>query len=323
MKVALLPVLTTMFLFTFTINVQAATIVYDDFSGPSLNTSKWTEWTDAAGYPTEHYVNTTEGRFHIVQDEQSDSEHRLTMTREMNSGEVLSYELYYNSGDGNRIHRMFFDGEGIQNLIGCSNCGAVGFWNTNASAGTDFGKYSMRYEFYDDTINATVVRPDDSVWNAIIDISSLTAPYEIWLATGTGHNGIMHFDIDNVKITTEDEQEPPEPPESECDCTELKEELEELEEKVYDIEDRTTAVEDAVSALSDSISFLQNNFESFRDLIIGYVTNTPLLTKRSMICGYMTDNDIDEHEALGLSCSFEKTGWSRWSRNVCKCKPSS
>jgi hypothetical protein len=184
---------------------MAYSFVYDDFSLGSLNTSKWTEWTDAAGFPSEHYVNTSEGRYHVVQDTQADSESRLTMTRLMNPGEVLAYDLYYNSGDGNRIHRIFFDGVGIQDLIGCSNCGAVGFWNTNASAGTEFGKHTMSYEFHNDAIEATVIRPDSSIWNQTINISSLSKPYEIWLATGTGHNGLMHFDIDNVTVTVAEE----------------------------------------------------------------------------------------------------------------------
>src|SRR3989338_1945788 len=119
MKIALLTLAAVLLLLPST--ASAATAVYDDFSGPSPDTTKWTEQTDAAGYPAEHYVNEVEGRFHILEDTERDSEHQIVMTRQMVPGEILEYELYYNSGSGNRIHRAGFnnfDGTGIGYGIG-------------------------------------------------------------------------------------------------------------------------------------------------------------------------------------------------------------
>jgi hypothetical protein len=176
-------------------------ILYDDFSGSSLETSKWTEATDSAGYTTEHYLDTTEGKFHIVQSVEKDAEHKFKMTRKMNPGDTLQFDLYYTSGIGNRIFRTFFSGAGIQTLIGCSNCGAIGFWNTEGSIGNQFGFYLIKYEFYENQIKATAVRPDKSVWNATINTTSVTKPYGIVLATGTGNNGLIDIYYDNFYVS--------------------------------------------------------------------------------------------------------------------------
>lgn len=175
-------------------------ILYDDFSGNSLDTSKWVELTDSAGYTTEHYLDTTEGKFHIVQNVEKDAEHKFKMTRRMNPGEVLQFDVYYSSGIGNRIFRTTFSGQGIQTLIDCSNCGAIGFWNTEGSIGNQFGHYLIKYEFFENQIKATIIRPDNSVWGETFNITSPTKPYEVLLATGTGNNGLIDIYFDNFYV---------------------------------------------------------------------------------------------------------------------------
>lgn len=177
--------------------VSSDLTLYDDFSVSSLDTTKWEESTEGN---IQHYVDTTEGKFRVVQDVKGDSDHALKMQRKTSPGEVLQYDLYYSFGEGNRIHRAKFNGVGIQDLIGCSNCGAIGFWNMEASVGNQFGLYSIKYEFYENQIKATIVKPDESVWTETFNTASLTKPYEIWLATGTGHNGLIDVYFDNFHL---------------------------------------------------------------------------------------------------------------------------
>jgi len=302
------------FILLFSPLVFATTIVYDDFSGTALDSSKWSISYGCCGPPTENFVDTVNQVYHMLQNEtySPGKDVQLTLTRDIQVGETLEYDINYVSGSGNRIHRFWINNNGIQDLIGCSNCGAVGFWNTPASGGTQFGNYHYKINFADvNTLFLTITRPDLTKLNEIVNISSLTPPYKVTLATGTGHNGLMHFDLDNVIIITEELEPSPEPP---CNCSELRERIEALEERV-------NTLEATVSIIQDSLSLLQQAFEDFRNLILGYLSNAHWWERKMMVCGYMRDNNLTEYSGLGLNCTMKETKgkfpFSIW-RN-CKC----
>ena len=173
-----------------------ASVVYDDFSSGSLDSSKWTVSTDAAGYTTEYKVDASEGRYHTLQNTARDAVVFLEMTRKINAGERVEFDVNYVSGSGNNIQYVKINGKGIADIMGCSNCGAIGFWNTAGSVGSSTGTYHFKFTFKS---NKQVLMETTSGFSQILSVGD-NYPYTFRLVSGTGHNGLMHFDYDNFVI---------------------------------------------------------------------------------------------------------------------------
>ncbi|MBI2675143.1 MAG: lamin tail domain-containing protein [Candidatus Aenigmarchaeota archaeon] len=176
--------------------------LYDDFSGNSLNLTKWNESTDFA-FTDMHGINTTEGAYHNSQIEtvSPGTTTFLTMNRLIQATERLEFDIKYVSGEGNNIFYYYFNGIAPQHLFNCSNCGTIGFWNTNGSIGTDFGIYHFKIEFYQTGVYWQIRKPDSTLFIANFTNSPiLIAPYSVKFITATGHNGLVHFDYDNFTI---------------------------------------------------------------------------------------------------------------------------
>jgi len=121
-----------------------------------------------------------------------------------------------------------------------------------------------------------------------------------------------------------------------CNCSELKQKIESLEGNLTELKDKVNSIESqtqentekigtleaSISAIQNSISLLQKSLDAFTSLILGYLSNAPYLTKKSMVCGYMKDNGLTEYSALGLTCQIK--GWSpgkpflEWKHCICK-----
>ncbi|MFH1824235.1 MAG: hypothetical protein ABH873_03300, partial [Candidatus Firestonebacteria bacterium] len=210
----------SIFLISFSINVSAETFVYDDFSGPELDLSKWFFETEldpyAEGHPDEYYVDTALQNYHVKQNTQSNRQLLVSMSRILQPGETLEYDVDYVSGDGNRVTTFHINyvpngrslGYYMSEQYGCSYCGFIGFWNSPGSIGNDFGLYHFKIEFVDDFMRVHVTKPDSSVWTTVIygNQTSLEAPYKFTFESRTGHNGIMHFDYDNFVIIANGEE---------------------------------------------------------------------------------------------------------------------
>ncbi|MFH1444912.1 MAG: LamG domain-containing protein [Nanoarchaeota archaeon] len=202
----------SIFLISFSISVSAETIVYDDFSGDEMDLGKWHIKCGFSIYPCpdEYYLDTSEEVYHIAQLGSGESRLILTMTNYSFSDEKLEYDVNYVSGSGNRMQHTYIDEKSLESYMqeqyGCSYCGGIGYWNNPMSIGNDFGIYHYEISFTETGIDVAVTRPDSSVWTTTVDIdqTSLEPPYEIGVMSATGHNGIMHFDYDNVVITTEE-----------------------------------------------------------------------------------------------------------------------
>ena len=94
-----------------------------------------------------------------------------------------------------------------------------------------------------------------------------------------------------------------------------------LESGLNTTNNRVTAVENELDATNNKLNLLENNLNntnnSFNnlksriDVVFGYLKNLLLPIKKEMVCGYMKDNSLTKHEALGLKCNI--------SRNNCIC----
>jgi len=305
MRVYLLVFVSVFFLLIGPANTHAATIIYDDFSEPTLNLSKWNETTDST-FPDEHSVNTTEQTYHTAQIQPGDSALHLIMTKGL-ANETVEFDVIYVSGSGNHLSNFGFAPYG--SVSWCSGNCYIGYWNAPGLWGSQTGTYHVTIDFdlVSERANVSVKRPDETYWTSIADLSVTSPPYYLFVQTSTGHNGIMHFDIDNVEIVTEE----PEPPEPECNCSEL-------EKRITELEERVELIETAIQNIQDAIDLIWETLDSLTPPILDYFFNVPNGIRRSMVCGYMEDNNLTQHEALGLSCELKETGKGKSS--ACRCE---
>lgn len=190
------------FLLVTSPSVLADSMIYDDFSGSTLNLSKWEETTDC-NFPAEHFVDTAEQVYHIAQPSiVGDTALHLIM-KEGLTDQTIEYDLEYVSGSGNHLHNFWLAPYG-EYFGWCSGNCYIGYWNAPGIYGSDFGTYHIKFEFNStsEEVNVSVKRPDGTYWTNIADLSSTNPPYHLLIQASTGHNGLMHFDIDNVVITT-------------------------------------------------------------------------------------------------------------------------
>lgn len=178
-------------------------VVYDDFSGPSLDSSKWIITRDDSGVggdlPTEYYLDTTTKNFHTAQREATERGIILTSTRQFQPGEVLDYDVTYVSGSGNHMSRIFVNGIPFRP----SDDVAIGYWNEPYPAKQNWGDVTgktvhWKAEFLDGSVTVTLT-VDDKTY--IRTVTGLAAPYTIGVNSRTGHNGLFEFDYDNFVIS--------------------------------------------------------------------------------------------------------------------------
>ena len=66
--------------------------------------------------------------------------------------------------------------------------------------GNQIGTYKITQEFLVGKVIMTAIRPDNVVVQN--NFTGVSAPYTFTLNTHTGHDGIMHFDLDNFYVKT-------------------------------------------------------------------------------------------------------------------------
>ncbi len=176
--------------------------LYDDFSSGSLNLNKWSESTNFQVnlFTDEHFVNATEGAYHIKQNIQQDTETNLVPNRQFVAGDLFSYDLIYLGGSGNHFSQPLINGNypptQIEPCLASGGCGPVGYWNGVPDLDAQIGVYHVTYEFSQSQVKMTTIRPDNLT--IINTFTGNSAPFTLTINTHTGHNGLMHFDIDNV-----------------------------------------------------------------------------------------------------------------------------
>lgn len=178
--------------------------LYDDFSSGSLDTNKWIEYKgfQVNIFTDEHFVNATEGAYHINQSVQGDRETNLKPNRSFTSGEAFSYQVLYKGGSGNHFSQPLINGNypptQIEPCLAPGGCGPIGFWNGVPDFGAQIGIYNITYEFSSNQVKMNATRPDGiSIVNTFTGNSE---PYNLSINTHTGNNGLMHFDFDNFKL---------------------------------------------------------------------------------------------------------------------------
>ncbi len=289
----------------------ADSFVYDDFSGSTLDTTKWQEWCPEAGCLEYHDVNTAEGRYHWEQTFFSALKNvNVNLSGyTFSSGDTVDFDFYYVNGSGNGVAYV-----GVRNPSGTTvGLTEIGYWNSNKADGNVKGLYHYKIEFFDNFVNLTLIRPDDIVQKTI----SINSPSQLGYSANVGHDGLYHWDWDNFVITTLSV-----PPQPSCNCTALTERVDMLEQQIQNLTNQITAltgrlnvVETAITSLNNVIVSVQTTLNNFMSKIIGFLSNSPYNDRKAMICGYMRDNGLKNYTALNLKCTI-KSG-------VCFCLPQS
>src|SRR3989338_11401564 len=187
-------------------NGEVCWVLYDDFSSGVLDADKWVESTwHNRPFTDEHYVNQSEGRYHVVQNFPRDAETNLVVNRVFYPGESLRYEIIYNGGSGNHQSQPLINGnyppsQENQCFYLTAGCGPIGYWNALPDLGNQIGTYKITQEFLVGKVIMTAIRPDNVVVQN--NFTGVSAPYTFTLNTHTGHDGIMHFDLDNFYVKT-------------------------------------------------------------------------------------------------------------------------
>ncbi len=174
---------------------SANAALYDNFNSGDLNLSKWSEVlaTDSSSNLTdEHEIRN--GVYHTAKLTPSDSGTALVFNRQFIPGEFIDYDVNYLSGEGNRIHTVYLNGNFTSSSL-------FGFWNTieDGGVGNDFGNYHVKINFTDSGIIPFITRPNGEIVEHNL-IGGSSQDYSFGVVTRTGHNGTVHLDYDNFYV---------------------------------------------------------------------------------------------------------------------------
>ena len=176
--------------------------LYDNFSGESLDTNRWTESAfNGRTYPNSKGVDTTNSTYHIIQDtiDTDGREVVLTPQTSFQPGDKFQYDIKYNSGKGNNLYQVLVNGnypETVPQTTPNPGSSTIGFWNGVPDTGNSPGVYHIKQEFFSNHISVTTTRPNGTqIQHSFVNVS---APYSIGLNIHTGDDGLMNFEVDNA-----------------------------------------------------------------------------------------------------------------------------
>ncbi len=134
-------------------------------------------------------------KYTTVQAEPREGGIRLDITnKQFNAGDILEYDVDYNSLSGNAMSRIVINGQRLDDLICCWR-GAIGYWDQDMSFGNQVGTYHVKINFLGNDVLIDVTRPNGGT--IVSESVSLPAPYTFGFETRTGANGACNFTYHN------------------------------------------------------------------------------------------------------------------------------
>ncbi len=210
--------------FDSTTTVPTCAIIYDEFSGNSLDVTKWQETAESdsgTDFVSEHGVRN--GAYHTAQNEAANRAVNLITTRSFASGEIFEYDIFYSGGSGNRLSRIYFDGSEEDLPIneryldvrlarqgygrkGFATSGDIGYWNGESEVGNVVGKYHVKVDFLTTNTTVTLTNPLRVSYSFMINLS---LPARVGFSTKTGHDGTVQVNYDTAYTLDESCMNPP------------------------------------------------------------------------------------------------------------------
>ena len=181
-------------------------VFQDNFSSGSLDTTKWTESQFQGNpYPNTNAIDNARGTYRVIQNTVGDREVVLTPKHNFVVGDTISYSITYNSGSGNNLYQILLNGnypmgEIFPNPTPNPGSGTIGYWNGIPDTGNQYGAYTITLSFFSDYIKQQTITPSGTTFVHTL-LNRTEYPYTLGLNIHTGHNGLMDFEVDNVRVT--------------------------------------------------------------------------------------------------------------------------
>jgi hypothetical protein len=186
---------------TLTVIQRPGCEIYDKFTYPILNNSKWIEViaTDmGTGMLDEYYIEN--GIYHTAQVNIGDGGTGLVVKDyAFQHGDTIEYDVEYTSGEGNRISTVMLNGDAYSSTL-------IGYWNEiHAEGSNEYGVHHVKLTFLGfEGVKVEIDRPngDYNTWMQIYSRYNVypAEEYTFGIVTRTGHNGLVHIDYDKIVI---------------------------------------------------------------------------------------------------------------------------
>lgn len=198
-----LPILTLIVsLIIFSSLSLAASFVYDDFSGSTLDSTKWNiTCGDFLGCVPVVGINTTTKTFQIAQPTPhgigaATATYLNLIGHTFSQGEILQFDVYYSQNIGNQVLGFTYD---TLPPAPCFSC--IGYWNGVVGDGNLAGHYRFSIKFLSGKqIYVKIRKPDKTIVTRFYNYSTDNPVF--YLSAATGHDGILRVDYDNFIIKT-------------------------------------------------------------------------------------------------------------------------
>ncbi len=162
--------------------------LYDDFSGMSLDISKWSIFNQPGTVSLAYLVNNN--AFNLNTPMTSAASIILQPTRTFSAGDTFEFSLDYNSGSPNAYQFLEIDGGSATSLVG----------ENAAFTTTPFGSYTETVNFGMNSANVTIAGPIN--YSKTIDYNG-GSPNTIGIGVYAGDNAAIDMDFRDVNCTPE------------------------------------------------------------------------------------------------------------------------
>ncbi len=178
--------------------------VYDDFSSPTLNISKWEIRQDVAEYPltNEYWVDGNLKNFHIQQSiierQAPNQKHTYIFPkRKFTTGDVLEYDINLISKEGSYMQMVLLTGDQYIRV------GIFGWWSNSIQGYNELGTSHIKIEFQENNFHLERTTPSNITLIDNLALTNSNGEYELYVGGGIGDNGKVHMDFDNFELCRE------------------------------------------------------------------------------------------------------------------------
>ena len=185
---------------------NAETILYDNFSSGTLDSSKWQETSgkyEGLPFSNQHQVKMryNDYCYYVESGSHTGQETDLSLTRQFNSGDELDFSVSYLSGSGNGNYQgSLMNVYANDTLLGKIGYEVYGSQVHYGDLGWSLGNHSLTLDFFDDHISLNSYRDYDGV-TVSKTITGINAPYTLTLNAFASQDSSSVFSMDNFYAT--------------------------------------------------------------------------------------------------------------------------
>ena len=306
--------------------------VYDDFSQPVLNQSRW--WVNA----DPQRQNVMDGgidknlqTFYTQQNTTEDRRVYLVPKIQFTIGDQLSYDVNVinKSGHYGNLVLISQDDFPINNVF--SRLGVVGY-NNGPQPFDELGISHIKLVFLEKSLSIIRISPSGKNYSQEISLPTINGSYRLLVGSFSNNNGTpVHIDYDNFVLCNERE------------LTTIEKRIDNLDQRVSSLESNITLlqswkqilenhIEGLMVSVGEAFGFIedqnariinlenkspQNNTNSFPNYF-KYLSSSE---RKAMVCGYGQENNLTTMNDLGFNCiiTYKTNQYTKKVTSSCKC----